>query len=205
MKAIYSKILAYILMMLILVGNTGLSFTTVLCACHGKKVYALIQPKEECCKHNIENVVAHQAHLFQIEEEAHYHSLEKGLLSLNGKKECCSHFHGEKPEKKIDHSIHIDAKKCCDQDIQYIHLDKGQEFKYSSLISCECENHHHTDFPTPSLAFLAWDYTPIYYAPEHPIWQIAPLDYNYLSQAPPLEFKENIGRFIINQVQNYRC
>ena len=204
MNTSISKYIAYFLIMLMLVGNTGLSITTVLCACHGKVVYAASKAKKACCKHD-EIVTNPSENLFI---DADLASILNQNLGKEKPNKTCHNAHHQAPlANSLSSNILSSMHKCCNQQVEYIHIDKAQEFKYSPIISCECENSHHHDLDCTccNLKFLAWNYQPIYYAPAHPIWQLQPFDFNNLAQAPPLPSAGNIGRFIIHKIENYRC
>lgn len=187
MSKIVAKYLSFFLIGLLLVGNTGLSLTTVLCHCQGLKIQTLNSNPAACCSH----------------------SDEKSEGKSEGKS-CCRAKHST---DKVDNSACAIATTAssqdgfaphrCNKNTEYQHLDQAQQPEKSELKAkaCTCTHCHNPYLALPlaishrAIAAHSYDYAPV---PKNTAQKSA------RSNAPPLR-RHNDSRALINDFKNYRC
>jgi hypothetical protein len=115
MSASMAKYLSYFLIGLILVGNTGLSLTTVLCQCTGKMWQTAIFPPAPCCAHKAE-------------------------LKAKPNKKCCDK--DMVCAAPTTDELIFSAAKCCDQQTDYQHIEQAERNEVAQIAACHCHHCH---------------------------------------------------------------
>jgi hypothetical protein len=127
-----AKYLSYFLIGLILVGNTGLSLTTVLCQCTGKFSQSVIFPPAPCCTHKAE-------------------AKPKQAKKCCAKDAVCAAPTADEPA--------FSASKCCDQKTDYQHIKQAERTKVAKVHACHCHICHDlADFQVRFLPAAAYVY-----------------------------------------------
>jgi hypothetical protein len=179
LSKIVAKYLSFFLIGLLLVGNTGLSLTTVLCHCKGLKIQTLSASPPVCCSHDDDN-----------------------NDSQNQLKSCCSAENGACAIATAPAEDGF-APRHCHKNTRYHHLDQAQQPEKSQLKAkaCTCTHCHSPWLALPlapsrrAIAATCYDYAPV---PKNTVQKSA------RSNAPPLRRHKN-SRALLNDFKNYRC
>lgn len=133
-----AKYLSFFLIGLMLMGNIGVSLTTVLCHCTGKELRSFSPPASPCCQHKAQ------------------------LAQNNPPKHCCRKTN-TCPAPSTN-QIQLNST-CCTQTTDYQHITVAHKPNQPSIKACVCAHCHDAWLPALPIAWAlaapAYTYAPL--------------------------------------------
>ncbi len=185
------------LILLVLLGNTGVGLTSILCGCTGKQYTSFFAPAEECCEH----------------AKAEQPKAEKKTCCAQHSQERCSILQASKGSENEQIS-----KRCCSKNSGYWHTDAadtGSSTKASAK-KCACTKCTN-DFPPANGSIVGlflpytdtnWRVSSAHLVPlRQPLWVILALSCPLSRQIDSRHFAAlpAFAQDRANWLQTYRC